>query len=388
VSKFPLDLAQLWPHCSSKFLVFLIARKTHSFKQVIHLKFKALTQGKQSTTWLMCCFAAVMLLAGCSQDDQIQVYTVPKKVAYQLPSNWTKTASTSAMRLATYDVRGENGEEAEVAILPMPSLNVADHEIVNLWRSQLQLPPITKEEVEQSSDPVQIGDLQGRIFDLTAPENAPGEMSGARIITAFVAAPTGTWFFKMTGQKDHLEKEIDGFTSFLGSVDLNAMQKEIAASRTTADPHAGVNMAAASAPPTRPSTASSNLPKWTIPDSWTDKGGRSMILASFSAQGGAVEVTVSMLGGGAGGTLPNINRWRGQVGLPPASEADLTSMASSIEVGDIESTYVSLPGASQQIDAVIVPKGNQTWFFKAMGAPTAVQQETENFKSFVQSVQF
>ena len=63
-------------------------------------------------------------------------------------------------------------------------------------------------------------------------------------------------------------------------------------------------------------------------------------------------------------------------------------MASSIEVGDIESTYVSLPGASQQIDAVIVPKGNQTWFFKAMGTPAAVQQETENFKSFVQSVQF
>lgn len=352
------------------------------------MKFKALPLNKQATTWLMCGCAAMMLLSGCSQDAQIQVYTVPKKVAYQLPSNWTKSENTSAMRLATYDVRGENGEEAEVAILPMPSLNVADHEIVNLWRSQLQLPPITKEEVETSSEPVQIGELQGRIFDLTAPESAPGEMSGARIITAFVAAPSGTWFFKMTGQKDHLEKEVDGFTSFLGSVDLVAMQKEIAASRATADPHAGVNMTAANPAPSRPPAASSNLPNWTVPESWSDKGPRSMILASFSSQGGAVEITVSMLGGGAGGTLPNINRWRGQVGLPPASEADLTSIAINIGVSGIDSTYVSLPGASQQIDAVIVPKGNQTWFFKAMGAPAAVQQETDNFKSFVQSVQF
>jgi len=355
---------------------------------VIHLKFKALTLGKNATAWLVCSCATMMLFSGCSQDPQIQVHTVPKKVAYQLPSNWTKSANTSAMRLATYDITGENGEEAEMAILPMPNLSVADHEIVNLWRSQLQLPPISEEEVEQSSDSIQIGDLDGRIFDLTAPDDAPGEMAGARIITAFVAAPSGTWFFKMTGQKDHLEKEVNGFTSFLGSLDLNEMQKEIAASRPAADPHAGVNMSAAGAPPSRPTAASSNLPEWTVPDAWTNKGARSMILASFSAQGDTVEITVSMLGGGAGGTLPNINRWRGQVGLPPASEADMASMTSSIQVGGIDSTYVNLPGTSQQIDAVIVPKGNQTWFFKAMGAPAAVQQETDNFKSFVQSVQF
>jgi len=355
----------------------------------MQLKIKALIPVKQATTWLMSGCAVTMLLTSCSQEPAIEVHTIPKKVAYQLPSNWTKTESTSAMRLATYDIRGENGEEAEVAILPMPNLNVADHEIVNLWRSQLQLPPISEDEVEQASDPIQIGNLEGRIFDLTAPEDAPGEMSGARIVTAFASSASGTWFFKMTGQKGHLDKELEGFTSFLGSVDLNAMQKEIAASRAAADPHAGVNMAASSAaPPSRPSAAASNLPEWTVPESWTDKGSRSMILASFSAQDGAVEITVSMLGGGAGGLLPNINRWRGQVGLPPASEADLTSITSTISVSGIESTYVNLPGSAQQIDAVIVPKGNQTWFFKAMGAPAAVQKETENFKSFAQSVQF
>src|SRR6056300_626543 len=135
-----------------------------------------------------------LFMSGCKQDSQIEIYTVPKKIAFKLPANWQQTKSTSAMRLATFEVTGENEETAEVTILPMPDLKVEDHEIVNLWRSQLQLDPISKEEVDQSSESIQIGEFEGRIFDLTAPESAPGEMSGMRIITAFVNSPAGTWF--------------------------------------------------------------------------------------------------------------------------------------------------------------------------------------------------
>ena len=346
--------------------------------------------------WLVAISCGTALfLSGCKQDSQIEIYTVPKKIAFKLPANWQQTKSTSAMRLATFEVTGENEETAEVAILPMPDLKVEDHEIVNLWRSQLQLDPITKEEVDKSSESIQIGEFEGRIFDLTAPETAPGEMSGMRIITAFVNSPAGTWFFKMTGESQHLEKERAGFTTFLESVNLTKMQQEIATAGQPADPHAGMNMSSAGTMPTGAPTASassssSNLPKWDVPAGWTTGGPSSMILASFNAsgEGGDAKITVSSLGGAAGGLLPNINRWRGQVGLGPATSNELESITSDITASGIAGKLVKIPGTTQRIDAAIIPHAGKTWFFKAMGSPAAVQRESEAFKSFVQSVQF
>jgi hypothetical protein len=361
---------------------------------VNHFKLKALMENKKA--WLVTfCYCSALVLSGCKQDSQIETYTVTKKTAYKLPSNWKQTENTSAMRLATFEVTGENEEIAEVAILPMPDLKVEDHEIVNLWRSQLQLEPITKEEVDQSSESVQIGEFEGRIFDLTAPDTAPGEMSGMRIITAFVNSPVGTWFFKMTGASQHLENERAGFTSFLESMSLHEMQQQITSARSAADPHAGMNMAGSGTPPpnvptAQPSANSSNLPTWNVPSGWASGGPSSMILASFntSGEGGDAKITVTSMGGGAGGLLPNINRWRGQVGLGPASANELDSIATEITVSGNSGKLVIIAGSSQRIDAAIVPHAGQTWFFKAMGAPAAVQRESEAFKSFIQSVQF
>ncbi len=351
---------------------------------------------KNRKAWLTAlCSMFALCVSSCKQGSQVDIYTVSKNEAYKLPANWKKTNNTSAMRLATFEVTGENDETAEVAILPMPDLKVEDHEIVNLWRSQLKLGPISKEEVNESSELIKIGQFDGRIFDLTAPEETPGEMAGMRIITAFVNSPVGTWFFKMTGGDQHLETERPAFTTFLGSVDLSKMQQEITAARQAAGPHAGMNMANKGAMPngsTAPpkSTSSSNLPEWQVPAGWTSSGPGSMILASFiaSGEGGEAKITVSSLGGAAGGLLPNINRWRRQVGLGPADQSQLQSITSDITSDGVEGTLVSIPGATQGIDAAIIPHNGQTWFFKAMGPIVAVQRESENFKTFVQSLQF
>ena len=246
---------------------------------------------KNRKAWLSAlCSVFALCVSSCKQASQVEIYTVSKNVAYQLPANWKQTQNTSAMRLATFEVTGDNEETAEVAILPMPDLKVEDHEIVNLWRSQLQLSPISKEEVNESSELIKIGQFDGRIFDLTAPEETPGEMSGMRIITAFVNSPLGTWFFKMTGADQHLERERPAFTTFLASVDLSKMQQEITAARQAADPHAGMNMANKGTMPTGPAgtpkpSDSTNLPKWQVPAGWTSSGPSSMILASFKASG-------------------------------------------------------------------------------------------------------
>ncbi|MDA7525208.1 hypothetical protein N8667_06460, partial [Verrucomicrobia bacterium] len=72
----------------------------------------------------------------------------------------------------------------------------------------------------------------------------------------------------------------------------------------------------------------------------------------------------------------------------PADQSELESITSDITSGGVEGKLVSIPGATQGIDAAIIPHNGQTWFFKAMGPAVAVQRESENFKNFVQSVQF
>ena len=74
-----------------------------------------------------------------------------------------------------------------------------------------------------------------------------------------------------------------------------------------------------------PGTATSERP-WTAPPGWAeDPAPKQMRLATYIAPdaAGPVEVAVTRFGGRVGGDLANINRWRGQMGLPPIGEAEL-----------------------------------------------------------------
>jgi len=325
----------------------------------------------------------LLTFSGCQREANIRIYDVPKLVPYSLPDGWERVENTSAMRLATFRILGEESQSAEVAILPMPDLQVGDHEIVNLWRQQLQLDPISEQDVTAQSQPVQIGDLQGRQFDLVAPEAAQGEISGMRVITAFVHAPNGTWFFKLSGETAFLEGQKQTFKDFLSSVDLNSLKESISMLEN-----------ATTSPPVRSAAAtvnqSENLPKWDLPSQWIPTGARSMILASFAAdgEGGKVDITISRLGGGAGGLLPNINRWCRQIGLDAISKADLPMKTTSINVDGSPATMVFLTGEEKGIAAIICPREGQTWFFKAMGSQGAVSREKSSFEAFGKSIRF
>ena len=328
-------------------------------------------------------FLGLLIFSGCQREADIKVYTVAKQVPYYLPDGWERVENTSAMRLATFRIQGEDSQNAEVAILPMPDLQVGDHEIVNLWRQQLQLDPISEKDVATQSQPVQIGDLQGRQFDLVAPEAAPEEMAGMRIITAFVHAPNGIWFFKLSGENAFLEDQKQAFTDFLSSVDLSSLKESISMMET-----------AASSSPVSPAVASvnksENLPKWDLPNHWMPTGARSMILASFAAEGdeGKVDITISRFGGGAGGLLPNINRWCQQIGLDAISEEDLPMKTVSINIDGSPATMVFLAGKEKGIAATICSRNGQTWFFKAMGNHKAVKREKPAFEAFAKSIRF
>ena len=80
-----------------------------------------------------------------------------------------------------------------------------------------------------------------------------------------------------------------------------------------------------------------------------------------------------------------MNRWRGQLGLPPATEADILAAAKPGKVGADEAQRFVMVAAdsAKSTDAFLVPKNGSTWFCKLSGDTPAVQAQAEAFTKFL-----
>ncbi len=128
-------------------------------------------------------------------------------------------------------------------------------------------------------------------------------------------------------------------------------------------------------PPARTTDASRTAEwPWIVPDDWTFvPGERPMRLATYQVQGpsGPVEVAISRFPGDVGGMLANVNRWRGQVGLPPATDADLAGMIEPFENPGFNGSLLHIRGAEQHIvvASIFESGANQTWTVRVSGTP-------------------
>jgi hypothetical protein len=132
--------------------------------------------------------------------------------------------------------------------------------------------------------------------------------------------------------------------------------------------------------------------EWKAPAGWAEQPAASMRVGSFRAKGSngkEVDISVVPLGGEAGGELANVNRWRGQLGLPPTDEAGLGQVATTRRLGAHEARVVEFAnGQGQRLLAAILRNGATTWFFKASGDDAAVKDVKKAFLDFVASVRF
>jgi hypothetical protein len=86
----------------------------------------------------------------------------------------------------------------------------------------------------------------------------------------------------------------------------------------------------------------------------------------------------------------NVNRWRGQLGLPPISEIFTTPL----DVAGGKAQLVEMSGTNaqtgqpSQLIAVIVSQPDQTWFYKLMGDAKVVAGQKDAFVQFVQSAKY
>lgn len=129
-------------------------------------------------------------------------------------------------------------------------------------------------------------------------------------------------------------------------------------------------LAAGAAPEAAPTPPSRGL-RWKTPPGWRERGASGMRAATLLPPGrGRAEVTVVALPGDVGGELANVNRWRGQLGLPAldgaaleAARERLQSRAGSVSLYD----FTSDGSPKTRLVAAAIRVGETTWFFKLMG---------------------
>ena len=122
-----------------------------------------------------------------------------------------------------------------------------------------------------------------------------------RMIGAIVTAKDNTWFFKVAAPADRISATQAEILSFLKALRVEASEV-----------------------------------KWAVPEGWKEEQGGPARAATlkFGDRDPKLELTISKLPGDGGGLAANVNRWREQLGLDRASEAEIASTLR--KVGDVQ----------------------------------------------------
>jgi hypothetical protein len=221
----------------------------------------------------------------------------------------------------------------ELSVIPLPREGNGILENINRWRKQLTLPPLEREQLADDAKPTEIAGHKGYLVDITG----LGVHTVSRPATAVARRP---------------------------------------------------------APPPR-AREQAELPfTYDVPPGWEkDTRPSGLSAVSFTLHEGErrASVTLTPLGGPAGGWAQNINRWRGQVKLPPLGEDELARQGSQLDVAGQPVRYVDIdnptnPAPDNRILGAILPLQERTWFFKMTGPSELVGRHKSQFESFVKSV--
>ncbi|MDB6058603.1 MAG: hypothetical protein JWO95_2447 [Verrucomicrobiales bacterium] len=348
--------------------------------------------------------------------DDIRTYTIPKErhteaspqtessapVKWTAPSDWQERAPGN-MVIGSLAVPGKNGKTADVSITMFGGDVGGELANLNRWRTQLGLKPVSE---PGKSEGVSVGGETGKLYELSN--------NGSTISVASVPHNGSTWFFKLKGDSETVENAKPAFREFLKSVQFTDSGEAVNAApadphaglnvapTTGSDPHAGLNIAPATGSDPHaglenvPSTqAESDVtgPKMDVPATWKEKAPGPMVLKSYTvsgASGGQAVVAISTFPGDVGGKLPNVNRWRRQMGQPDIDDSQLDTVAKPFETGysvDIEGTDAKT-GKPARLIAIAIPHDGNTWFYKLLGDKNTVKESKATFLNFVKGVRY
>ncbi len=260
-------------------------------------------------------------------------------VKWTVPADWREVEQGGAMRVATFQT-GPASQPLEVAVTGGPGRVGGVLANINRWRGQMGLKPVTT--VPEPMAEFEAKGLHGQIFEMTgiassaagrmmarpAPPQAPsqqqaqeGDAKPKRMLAAMILGPGWTWFVKAVDTPQRIDAHRDAIIDFAKSFHLASPDAALAGA--TAEASAGSS--SMPMPMGQPRAgATRGAMGWTLPEGWQTQQANPPLMAAFQAttSNGPVRVTVARLPAMGGRVLPNINRWRRQVGLEPVPSLD------------------------------------------------------------------
>jgi hypothetical protein len=353
-----------------------------------------------NTNRLTLLLGALLLVAGCDRKEDIRAYDAPKDPPPSAPAmaaaptnadsgdiHWTappswKPAPPGAMNLAAYTVN-ENPPlkmtVSQIRSAGAPAATILAN--VNRWEGQLGLPPTPESGIARVAIPAQINGREVYNIDLSGPNG--------RMLAALLPDGDKAWTLKMMGPADVVAPHKSEFDEVVKTVHFDAPPTAPAATATAND-----------APPAAPAQTARipGIAAYTLPEGWqVDPRQRPMREATLIVNGnnGRGEVVVTRFGASSLSDLgANINRWRGQVNLPPGDAAAHPPQPLSLPQGpasirDFAGPESDGPNRKRQFVAVVqLPNADAIWFFRFVGPYDGVTQGRPAFESFVKSLKF
>ena len=205
----------------------------------------------------------------------------------------------------------EAGNSAKITVSPMPAASVALVPNVNRWRRQIGLPPATEKAINEAAEELKIGDTTAKLFAFTSedsdatPPRSAGTAPSETILAALLPKDDKVLVVKLRGESKLAKREKENFLTFVRSL---AEEKH------------------------------------SVPDGWQEAPDVQFATISLSVANDdhRAIITVSPMPPAAVSLVPNVNRWRRQLGLPPSSREEIESVAKEIKVGDTTAKFFEL----------------------------------------------
>jgi uncharacterized protein YkwD len=154
----------------------------------------------------------------------VSTQALPASAAAEAPNpQWTAPAGwqegqSSAMRRATFVVKGDDGQAAEVAVSSVPGDAGGLLANVNRWRGQIGLGPLAPDDVAAITADVDIDGMKVTLVDFQTDTTPTGKTHPQGMIVAILAHEGNSWFFQMTGDAPLVGAQKEELLQFVKSI--------------------------------------------------------------------------------------------------------------------------------------------------------------------------
>lgn len=288
---------------------------------------------------------------------------VPPSLRYDVPVGWSEVAPTQFRQINT---RLPGGGECYLTYLP--GNGGGDIANVNRWRGEMGLSRVDQAAVDTLPRTTLVGlpalrvDLLGSFTGMGGVRYETARLLGV-VLTG--SGQAGALFVKCVGPDDVVSAHEAAFDAFVASIRIE--EEEVSsASRFT----------------------------WSIPAGWQQEpGAREM--REVTLRKGDCELYVSVLAGGGGGLLANVNRWMRQFGAASVDVSGLSALERVACLGgdayvvEAAGAFEGMGGARREGMALlgaVLEQPARLVTVKLVGPESEVRTERANFLSFVSSM--